>query len=104
MAKENAIRLFQDKKVRTSWDETKERWYFSVTDVVAVLTDNDFQSARKYWNKLAQRLREEGNEMMTNCHQLRLEAEDDKLSYLIIPFLSLKKTNSFLVELLASNL
>lgn len=47
--------------------------------MVAVLTDNDFQSARKYWNKLAQRLREEGNETVTNCHQLKLEAEDGKL-------------------------
>lgn len=75
---ENAIKLFQDKKVRVKWDEDNEKWYFSIVDVVAILTDNDYQIARKYWNKLAQRLREEGNESVTNCHQLKLLASDGK--------------------------
>ena len=70
----NAIRLFQDKKIRVEWDEEKELWYFSIVDIVAVLTDNDFQGARKYWNKLSQRLRDEGNQTVTNCHQLKLKA------------------------------
>ena len=74
----NAIKLFQDKKIRVKWDSDKEEWYFSIVDVVAVLTDNDFQTARKYWNKLAQRLREEGNESVTNCHQLKMLASDGK--------------------------
>ena len=74
----NAIKLFQDKKIRVEWDSNKEKWYFSIVDVVAVLTDNDFQTARKYWNKLAQRLREEGNESVTNCHQLKMLASDGK--------------------------
>src|SRR3989344_736946 len=74
----NAIKLFQDKKIRVKWDSDKEEWYFSIVDVVVVLTDNDFQTARKYWNKLAQRLREEGNESVTNCHQLKMLASDGK--------------------------
>ena len=74
----NAIKLFQDKKIRVEWDSNKEKWYFSIVDVVAVLTDKDFQTARKYWNKLAQRLREEGNESVTNCHQLKMLASDGK--------------------------
>ncbi len=78
MDEENAIRLFQDQKVRVLWDDENEKWYFSIVDVVAVLTDNDYQTARKYWNKLAQRLRDEGNESVTNCHQLKLKASDGK--------------------------
>ena len=75
----NAIKLFNDKKIRTLWNEEEEKWYFSIVDVVAILTDNDYQTSRKYWNKLAQRLREEGNETVTNCHQLKLKAEDGKM-------------------------
>lgn len=63
-----ALKLFNDKKIRVKWDENEEKWYFSIVDVVAVLTENNYQTARKYWNKLAQRLREEGNESVTNCH------------------------------------
>jgi hypothetical protein len=74
----NSIKLFNDKKIRVKWDENKEKWYFSIVDVVPVLTENDYQTARKYWNKLSQRLREEGNETVTNCHQLKLEASDGK--------------------------
>ncbi len=77
----NTIKLFEDEKIRVEWDGDKEKWYFSVVDVIAVLTDNDFQGARKYWNKLAQRLREEGNQTVTNCHQLKLLASDGKLRF-----------------------
>ena len=75
---ENAIKLFEDKKVRVEWDDEKKKWYFSVVDIVGILTENDFQGARKYWNKLAQRLREEGNQTVTNCHQLKLIASDGR--------------------------
>jgi hypothetical protein len=75
----NAIKLFQDQRVRVKWDADKEDYYFSIVDVVAILTENDFQTARKYWNKLKQRLTEEGNQTVTNCHQLKLIAEDGKL-------------------------
>ena len=75
-----AIKLFENKKVRVEWDDEKEKWYFSIVDIVAVLTDQeDFQVARKYWNKLSQRLREEGSEAVSNCHRLKLRAEDGKL-------------------------
>jgi hypothetical protein len=72
------IKIFKGKKVRTHWDEENEKWFFSVVDVVAILTENDFQTARKYWNKLAERLRAEGNESVTNCHQLKMQASDGK--------------------------
>ena len=75
---ENKIKLFEDKKVRVAWNQDEEDWYFSVVDVVAVLNESDYQTARKYWNKLSQRLREEGFEPVTNCHQLKMPAEDGK--------------------------
>src|SRR3989344_4300209 len=75
----NAIKLFQDKKIRVEWDSDKEEWYFSIVDVVAVLTDNDFQKARNYWKVLKHRLKDEGNETVTKCNQLKLVAPDGKL-------------------------
>ena len=67
----NAIQLFEDQKIRVAWDAEREKWYFSVVDVVGVLTDSpDYNTGRKYWNKLKQRLKEEGSELVTNCHQL----------------------------------
>ena len=78
MDSNNSLAVFQGKKIRRIWHN--EEWHFSVIDVVAVLTEQeDFQTARKYWNKLSQRLREEGSEVVTNCHQLKLPAEDGKL-------------------------
>ena len=71
-----AIQLFKDNKVRVVWDEEQEKYYFSVVDIIQVLTDS--VDARKYWNKLKQRLNEEGNETVTNCHQLKLPAADGK--------------------------
>ena len=74
----NQLSIFEGKKVRKIWH--KDEWWFSVIDVVAILTDqSDYLTARKYWNKLSQRLREEGSEVVTNCHQLKLTAEDGKL-------------------------
>ncbi len=77
MTKKESLKLFEDRKVRAVWDDEQEKWFFSIVDVVAVLTDS--ADARKYWNKLKQRLKEEGNETVTNCHQLKLRAADDKL-------------------------
>lgn len=80
MTKKEIIKLFEERKVRTVWDDKKEKWYFSIVDVTAVLTDSkDYTTARKYWNKLKQRLKEEGNETVTNCHQLKLRAADGKM-------------------------
>ena len=74
------LKLFEEQQIRTIWDEVEEKWYFSIVDVVAVLTDSKDQlTARKYWNKLKQRLKEEGNETVTNCHQLKLRASDGKM-------------------------
>ena len=74
---QNKIIIFQDKAIRRIWHE--EEWYFSVVDVVGVLTDSkDDLTARKYWNKLSQRLKEEGSQLVTICHQLKLEASDGK--------------------------
>ena len=77
MTQKQAIQLFERRKVRTVWDEEHEKWYFSVVDVVGVLTDS--VDGRKYWNKLKQRLKEEGNETVTNCHQLKMPASDGKM-------------------------
>lgn len=77
MTKQNAIQLFEEKKVRTVWDDETEEWYFSVVDVVGVLTDSVDPSA--YWRKLKQRLKQEGNETVTNCHGLKMEAPDGKM-------------------------
>lgn len=80
MTKKNQLQLFNDRKVRTVWDTDQVEWYFSVVDVVEVLTDaKDYQTARKYWNKLKERLLKEGNQTVTNCHQLKLPAADGKM-------------------------
>ena len=70
----NANQLFDDQKIRVAWDVEQEEWYFSIVDVVAVLTvQPDYNTGRKYWNKLKQRLKEEGSELVTNCHQLKMQ-------------------------------
>ena len=80
MTKKQEIQLFEERKFRTIWDEEHEKWYFSIVDVVAVLTEqSDMLKARKYWNKLKQRLLEEGNQTVTNCHQLKMKAADGKM-------------------------
>lgn len=79
MKHDNQIIAFQSKKIRRHWDQKLEKWYFSVVDIVQVLTDqSDFQVARKYWNKLSERLKKEGSEVVTSCHRLKLEAADGK--------------------------
>ena len=79
MTKNQAIQLFQERKVRTIWDDQEEKWYFSIVDVVSVLTDSDYQTARKYWKVLKGRLSKEGNETVTNCYQLKMKASDGKM-------------------------
>src|SRR3989344_5159009 len=77
---DNQIIAFQSKKIRRHWDEKKEKWYFSVVDIIqALIQQADYQTARKYWNKLKERLKKEGNESVTNCHQLKFTASDGKL-------------------------
>ena len=76
MSQNNKIQLFEDKRIRTAWDEAKEEWYFSIVDVVGVLTDSIDPTA--YWRKLKQRLKAEGNETVTNCHGLKMTAPDGK--------------------------
>ncbi|PIZ51738.1 hypothetical protein COY27_02600 [Candidatus Woesearchaeota archaeon CG_4_10_14_0_2_um_filter_33_13] len=75
---DKALVVFQDKKIRRLWHDN--RWFYSVVDIVAILIEQeDFQTARKYWNKLSQRIREEGSEVVTNCHRLRLSVPDGKM-------------------------
>ena len=77
MTKREISKLFEDKKIRTVWDDEQEKWYFSIVDVVGVLTDS--VDATAYWRKLKQRLKQEGNETVTNCHALKLRAADGKM-------------------------
>ncbi len=79
MTKESTIKLFQEKSVRVHWDSEQEKWYFSIIDVIGVLTDNEHQGARNYWKVLKHRLKKEGNETVTNCNRLRMEASDGKM-------------------------
>ena len=75
----NDVKLFEQSKIRSIYDEEKEIWYFSIVDVVSVLLEKDYKTSRNYWNKLAERLRKEGaDQSVTNCHQLKLEAADGK--------------------------
>lgn len=77
MTKKQAIQLFQDRKVRTVWDDKEEKWYFSIVDVCAVLTDSP--NPRNYWKVLKHRLLKEGNQTVTNCNQLKMQAEDGRM-------------------------
>ncbi len=79
MAQNDKIQLFENKRIRTAWDEEKEEWYFSIVDVVAVLTDQpDQRHAAKYWSVLKTRLKKEGSELTTNCSQLKMRSADGK--------------------------
>ena len=73
MAKKQTIQLFEEKKVRTVWDDEQEKWYFSIVDACGVLTDS--KDPTVYWRKLKQRLKKEGNETVTNCHALKLRID-----------------------------
>ena len=72
-----SVKPFEDQRIRTIWDEEKQEWLFSIVDAVSILAES--VDGRKYWNKLKQRLKEEGNETVTNCHQLNLKATDGKM-------------------------
>lgn len=74
---ENKIKIFENKQVRTAWNADEEEWYFSVVDVVAVLTDS--ANPRKYWSVLKTRLKAEGSELTTNCSQLKMKSADGKM-------------------------
>jgi len=79
MTENDKLQMFEERPIRTAWDETQEEWYFSIVDVVTVLTESgDYNTGRKYWNKLKQRLKAEGSELVTNCHQLKMKAADGK--------------------------
>ena len=77
MTKESAIQLFEQKQVRSLWDSEQEKWYFSIVDVVGILTNSP--NPRKYWSVLKTRLKAEGSELATNCSQLKMESADGKL-------------------------
>jgi len=77
MGNKNIVKLFDDRKVRTIWNEDEEKWYFSIVDVVTVLTDSD--NPQTYWRVLKNRLKKEGNESVTNCNALKLPAADGKM-------------------------
>lgn len=74
---DSSVKLFESQEIRSAWNEDEEEWYFSIVDVVGALTES--QDGRKYWNKLKQRLKDEGNETVTNCHQFKLKAADGKM-------------------------
>ena len=72
------IKVFENRKVRTQWDAEKEDWWFSVVDIVGILTDKDYEAARKYWKVLKGRLKNEGSELVSFCYQLKLQSSDGK--------------------------
>jgi len=77
--KNKQITIFEGQKIRRIWDEKKEKWYFSVVNIIqALIQQADYQTARKYWNKLKERLKKEGNESVSNCHRLKIQAADGK--------------------------
>ena len=79
MEQNNELKLFEDKKIRAKWNEAEEKWYFSVVDIISVLTDNDYQKSRNYWKWLKNKLNEEGSELVSNTNQLKMRAYDGKL-------------------------
>ncbi len=82
MSNEKFLAVFETFKIRRHYDAAKEIWYFSVVDIIAALTEQtDYQTARKYWNKLSERLKNEGSEVVTNCH--RLKTASSKIQYAI---------------------
>ncbi len=79
MASQESVRQYEQRQIRTHWDEEREQWYFSIVDVIAVLTDQpDLRHAAKYWSVMKVRLKKEGNQLTTNCRQLKMTAEDGK--------------------------
>ena len=82
MSEQELVQRFEDQPICAAWDEEQEEWYFSIIDMIQVLIDqNDYNTARKYWNKLKQRLKDEGSQLVTNCHQLKLKSPKDGKRY-----------------------
>ena len=79
MENEKSLKIFEDKNIRVQWDDVQEKWYFSVVDVVGVLTDNDYQKSRNYWKWLKNKLNEEGSQLVSNTNQLKMKAYDGKM-------------------------
>ena len=78
MEQNNELKIFEDKKIRAKWDDEQEKWYFSVVDVIAVLTDNDYQKSRNYWKWLKNKLIQEGSELVSDTNQLKMKSVDGK--------------------------
>lgn len=78
MSEIEALKIFEDKNVRVLWNEEEEKWYFSIVDIISVLIECDYQQSRNYWKVLKNRIREEGNKLVTNCNQLKMKADDGK--------------------------
>lgn len=78
MEQNNSIKLFEDKNIRVAWNEDEENWYFSVVDIVAVLTDNDYQKSRNYWKWLKNKLNQEGSQLVSDTNQLKMKSTDGK--------------------------
>ena len=78
MEQNNELKIFEDKKIRVKWDDEQEKWYFSVVDIVAVLTDNDYQKSRNYWKWLKNKLIQEGSELVSDTNQLKMQSSDGK--------------------------
>jgi len=76
MTKETAIKVFNEKQIRTHWDDENEKWYFSIVDVVGVLSESE--NPNNYWKVLKNRLKKEGSELVTNCNQLKMQSSDGK--------------------------
>lgn len=79
MKQDSELKLFENKKIRAKWNETVEKWFFSVVDVIAVLTDNDYQKSRNYWKWLKNKLVQEGSELVSATNQLKMRAYDGKM-------------------------
>ena len=79
MEENTELKIFENKKIRAHWKDEEEKWYFSIVDVIGILTDSEYQQARNYWKVLKSRLKEEGNETVTNCNQFKLQATDGKM-------------------------
>lgn len=78
MEQNNSIKLFEDKNIRVAWNEDEEKWYFSVVDVVGILTDNDYQKSRNYWKWLKNKLNQEGSQLVSDTNQLKMKSADGK--------------------------
>lgn len=78
MEQNNSIKLFEDKNIRVAWNEEEENWYFSVVDVIGILTDNDYQKSRNYWKWLKNKLNQEGSELVSDTNQLKMKSADGK--------------------------